>query len=121
MRTKANQVGVLNLTAPPNSNIAPPGYYLLFVLNSAGVPSVGQFVQLGNFVQGTSTDAGVTTSSSLAFPSGDTLGNFIGVVIRAGAPNESFTVSDSNGNTYQLATRFNQTGDGDSGAIRRCL
>jgi len=38
--------GVLNVTAPPNSNIAPPGYYMLFLLNSAGVPSVAQFVQL---------------------------------------------------------------------------
>jgi hypothetical protein len=38
--------GVLNVTAPPNGNIAPPGYYLLFLLNSAGVPSVAQFVQL---------------------------------------------------------------------------
>ena len=38
--------GVLNTTPPPNSNIAPPGYYLLFILNSSGVPSVAQFVQL---------------------------------------------------------------------------
>jgi hypothetical protein len=38
--------GVLNVTAPPNSNIAPPGYYLIFILNSSGVPSVAQFVQL---------------------------------------------------------------------------
>ncbi|MGC1606027.1 MAG: galactose oxidase-like domain-containing protein [Candidatus Acidiferrum sp.] len=38
--------GVLTATAPPNGNIAPPGYYLLFLLNSSGVPSVAQFVQL---------------------------------------------------------------------------
>src|SRR5438128_7874745 len=38
--------GVLNVTAPPNGNIAPPGYYMLFVLNSAGVPSLARFVQL---------------------------------------------------------------------------
>ena len=37
---------VLNVTAPPNGNIAPPGYYMLFILNSSGVPSVAQFVQL---------------------------------------------------------------------------
>ncbi|HXB20686.1 MAG TPA: galactose oxidase-like domain-containing protein [Candidatus Solibacter sp.] len=37
--------GVLNVTAPPNGNIVPPGYYLLFILNSAGVPSVAKFVQ----------------------------------------------------------------------------
>jgi hypothetical protein len=38
--------GVLNITAPPAGNIAPPGYYMLFILNSAGVPSVASFVQL---------------------------------------------------------------------------
>ena len=36
----------LHVTAPANGNLAPPGYYLLFVLNSAGVPSVGRFVRL---------------------------------------------------------------------------
>jgi len=39
--------GVLNVTGPPNGNIAPPGYYMLFLLNSAGVPSVAAFVRLG--------------------------------------------------------------------------
>ena len=38
--------GLLNVTAPPNGNIAPPGYYMLFILNAAGVPSVAKFVQL---------------------------------------------------------------------------
>ena len=34
----------LQVTAPPNTNIAPPGYYLLFVINAAGIPSEGIFV-----------------------------------------------------------------------------
>jgi hypothetical protein len=38
--------GSLTVTAPPNSNIAPPGYYMLFLLNSSGVPSVANFVQV---------------------------------------------------------------------------
>lgn len=38
--------GVLNVTAPPNGNTAPPGYYMLFLINNAGVPSVAKFVQL---------------------------------------------------------------------------
>ena len=38
--------GVLNVTAPPTGNIAPPGYYMLFVLSSAGVPSTASFVRL---------------------------------------------------------------------------
>jgi PKD repeat protein len=36
----------LNLTTPPNGNIAPPGYYMLFLLDSAGVPSVAKFIEL---------------------------------------------------------------------------
>jgi hypothetical protein len=43
--------GSLTLTAPPNGNIAPPGYYMLFLLNTAGVPSVAKFVQIGTQVQ----------------------------------------------------------------------
>jgi hypothetical protein len=38
--------GALTVTAPPNSNIAPPGYYMLFLVNTSGVPSVATFVQL---------------------------------------------------------------------------
>ena len=32
--------------APVNSRIAPPGYYMLHILNSAGVPSVAEIVQI---------------------------------------------------------------------------
>jgi hypothetical protein len=34
----------LRVTSPANSNLAPPGYYLLFVLDDCGVPSVGRIV-----------------------------------------------------------------------------
>jgi hypothetical protein len=37
---------LLQLQAPPNSNIAPPGNYLLFLLNAAGVPSEGKFISM---------------------------------------------------------------------------
>src|SRR5262249_7770517 len=39
--------GSLTVTAPPNGNIAPPGYYMLFLLNSSGVPSLASMLQLG--------------------------------------------------------------------------
>jgi hypothetical protein len=38
--------GALTVTPPPNGNIAPPGYYMLFILNNSGVPSVATFVQV---------------------------------------------------------------------------
>jgi hypothetical protein len=38
--------GGLTVTAPPNSNVAPPGYYALFALSAAGVPSVAAVIQI---------------------------------------------------------------------------
>jgi hypothetical protein len=43
--TFSASVGSLNVQAPANGNIAPPGYYMLFLVNNTGVPSVGVFVQ----------------------------------------------------------------------------
>ncbi|MFN2541703.1 MAG: galactose oxidase-like domain-containing protein [Chthoniobacterales bacterium] len=40
--------GTLTATAPPNGFIAPPGYYMVFILNQAGVPSVAKFVRLSS-------------------------------------------------------------------------
>jgi hypothetical protein len=37
----------LRLTAPANANVAPPGYYMLFLLDDCGVPSKARFVRLG--------------------------------------------------------------------------
>ncbi len=33
--------GTVQVTPPANSNLAPPGYYVLFLINHLGVPSVG--------------------------------------------------------------------------------
>ncbi len=70
-------------------------------------------------VQHTSVDDGIASlsSASLAFPANNTVGNWIGVGIRVGEPNETITVKDSKGNTYHGATQINQTGDGDTLAI----
>ncbi|HYR88021.1 MAG TPA: fibronectin type III domain-containing protein [Terriglobia bacterium] len=38
--------GGLNVTIPANGNVAPPGYYMLFLVNANGVPSVASFVRL---------------------------------------------------------------------------
>lgn len=34
----------LTIVGPANANLAPPGYYMLFIVNTAGVPSVAAFV-----------------------------------------------------------------------------
>jgi hypothetical protein len=36
----------LQLTAPPNANWAPPGAYMLFLVNGNGVPSVARWIQV---------------------------------------------------------------------------
>jgi hypothetical protein len=76
--------GALTVTAPPNGNIAPPGYYMLFILNS-GVPSVATFVQL------TATTAPADFSVS-ATPSSQT-------VAPASGTNYTVSVTPSNGFT----------------------
>ena len=38
--------GGLTVTAPADGNAAPPGYYMLFIVNSSGIPSIAPFVQL---------------------------------------------------------------------------
>ncbi len=38
--------GGLNVQAPANANLAPPGTYMLFIVNSNGVPSIAPFVRL---------------------------------------------------------------------------
>src|SRR3974390_2169568 len=54
-------------------------------------------------VQRNGLDAGSTSSVALAFPSSNVAGHWIGVCVRAGALNETITVTDSQGNTYRKA------------------
>ncbi|WP_242424050.1 galactose oxidase early set domain-containing protein [Frankia sp. EI5c] len=37
----------ISVAVPSNPNLAPPGYYMLFVQDSAGVPSVARWVHVG--------------------------------------------------------------------------
>jgi chitodextrinase len=70
--------GVLNVTAPPNGNIAPPGYYLLFILNSAGVPSMASFVQISTAPNDQPPTATITSPSSDLTIAGGQSVNFSG-------------------------------------------
>ena len=38
--------GALSVQTPADANLAPPGHYMLFILNTSGVPSVASIVQL---------------------------------------------------------------------------
>src|SRR5262249_56057141 len=62
--------GTLNLTSPPNGNIAPPGYYMLFLLDSAGVPSKAQFIQLSPYATTPPSGAITSPASDVTIPAG---------------------------------------------------
>jgi hypothetical protein len=38
--------GSLTVPMPPSGRVAPPGYYMPFLLNTAGTPSIGRFVRV---------------------------------------------------------------------------
>jgi len=38
--------GAVNVQAPASRNLAPPGHYMLFILDTNGIPSVAAMVQL---------------------------------------------------------------------------
>ena len=46
--TFTSAAGTLTINAPAGSNLAPPGYYMLFLVNQAGTPSMARFVQLSS-------------------------------------------------------------------------
>lgn len=41
----------LTVAAPPAAEIAPPGYYMLFILDNAGIPSVTRFFKVSSTYQ----------------------------------------------------------------------
>ena len=85
---------VLDVTAPPNGNIAPPGWYMLFVLNSAGVPSVASWVHLNN------APANQAPSATITAPTGN-------VTVQAGNPMSfSGTGTDSDGSISSYSWSF---------------
>ena len=43
----ARSAGGLTVTAPPGAAIAPPGHYMLFLLDADGIPSVARIIRIG--------------------------------------------------------------------------
>jgi hypothetical protein len=44
--TLQQATGGLTLQSPSSANLAPPGYYMLFIVNSNGVPSIASIVKV---------------------------------------------------------------------------
>jgi PKD repeat protein len=55
----------LTVSGPPNARIVPPGYYMLFILNGQGVPSIASFVQVS------ATSGNQPPKGTITQPAGD--------------------------------------------------
>src|SRR5262249_60867033 len=65
--------GTLQLVTPPNGNIAPPGFYMLFLVDSTGVPSKAQFVQLTPYSSAAPDGPISAPASDVTIPAGGTV------------------------------------------------
>ena len=63
--------GTVSIPAPANPNLAPPGFYMLFVVDGAGIPSVSRLVRVltrfGDFNQDGAVSAADRDSFELCF------------------------------------------------------
>ncbi len=84
--------GTLTVTAPANANLAPPGFYMLFLVSN-GVPSVAEFVRV---VTGTAAGIFVTPTSGLVTTEAGGTATFTVVLNSAPTANVSIALSSSN-------------------------
>ncbi len=81
----------LAVQAPTRAALAPPGYYILFVIDSAGVPSLGKIVRMG--VAGNPNPAVTPTVTN---PANQTS-------VQGSTVNLQLTATDPNGDTLSYA------------------
>jgi Galactose oxidase-like, Early set domain/FG-GAP repeat len=113
----------ITATAPANSNIAPAGYYMLFITDNAGVPSVAKMIKLQRkpAAKGASSDfngdgrSDAAVADPYADPGGVTDAGQVTVQygnsgnIGGGSVNTLVQGSDSVGNTPSTNDRFGTT------------
>jgi hypothetical protein len=104
--------GTLTLTTPPNGNLAPPGFYLLFLLDAAGVPSKAQWVELtthtgappSGAIAIPASDVTITAGGSVLFSTATTAAKY-GWIFPGGTPASS-TLQNPGSVTYATAGRY---------------
>ncbi|MGZ4411105.1 MAG: galactose oxidase-like domain-containing protein [Gaiellaceae bacterium] len=102
--------GQLTVQAPSGGNTAPPGYYMLFILNGSGVPSVASFIR---FPAPWEDAQPPTAPGSLSATAGSN--GTVGLSWSASSDNIGVTAYDvyrstTSGFTPSLANRIAQTG-----------
>lgn len=93
----------VTVSAPLNANLAPPGYYMIHVINSAGIPSVAKIIKISN-----QTNAGPDTNApyvGILTPSaGDNIvGSSSGVIVKING-----TAFDSQSGIQGVKVAFDQ-------------
>lgn len=105
--------GGLTVTGPPAPEVAPPGYYLLFLVNQTGVPSVGRFIRIGGTIAPTVPSAPTALTASAASSSiinvawTDTSANEQGFQLERSTDGSTFALRATLGAN---ATSFQDTG-----------
>ena len=87
--------GGLNVVAPADANLAPPGYYMLFILNTNGVPSVAKVIQA---TSGGGTNPGTLQFSSATYSVAENGGNATITITRTGGSSGAVGVTFATGN-----------------------
>lgn len=67
--------GRLDVIAPTDANLCPPGHYLMFILNSNGVPSVARTIQIGKTNAAVLSITQIGENEVISWPS--TAGDFV--------------------------------------------
>jgi hypothetical protein len=68
LRVTGHGTGRLGVKAPPTADVAPPGYYMLFVLDGSGTPSCAAFVRIVPGSPGGGTTAGRCPTAATSSP-----------------------------------------------------
>jgi hypothetical protein len=104
--------GGLNVTAPANANLCPPGHYMLFILDGNGVPSVAKIIQISSAAipalsAPTDLSAAAVSKTQINLTWLDTSGNEDGFKIEGAPDGKPFTqIATVGGNV----TTYSNTG-----------
>jgi hypothetical protein len=90
--------GNLSIAAPASAALAPPGYYMLFILNDKGVPSTASMVQLSQAATAPTAPTGVSATAGDRFATVSWT-----APPNSGSPVTGYTVTPYLGGTAQTA------------------